>query len=85
MAATDALRTRMRAVGLPSDEPQASPADDDDASPPEVEPWRSPAGSAGGIVIEADRPRSAEEAELEQWRNEIRWAGLLRVRCGCCG
>ena len=86
LAATDALRERMCAVGLPCDEAAAAPGGDDAASAPQVEPWRSPAGaSAGGIVIEADRPRGAAEAELAQWRNEIRWAGLLRVRCGCCG
>jgi len=85
-AATAALRARMRALGLPRDEPENSPGHGNaSAATPEIEPWHGPAGSeAGGIVIEADRPTS-EQAELEQWRNEIRWAGLLRVRCGCCG
>jgi N-methylhydantoinase B len=86
-AATAALRARMSALGLPRDEAEASPGHGNaSVSPPEIEPWHGPAGkAAGGIVIEADRPTSAEEVELEQWRNEIRWAGLLRVRCGCCG
>jgi hypothetical protein len=82
-AATAALRARMRALGLPRDLAENSRGHGNaSGAPPEIEPWH---GAAGGIVIEADKPTSAEEVELEQWRNEIRWAGLLRVRCGCCG
>ena len=31
-------------------------------------------------------PDDADDGRLEiqKWESEIRWAGLLRVRCGCC-
>jgi len=75
----------MRALGLPRDEPDTQASRAAAATSAKVESWHGSRGAANPIIIEADRPRGAEEEELDQWRNEIRWAGLLRVRCGCCG
>jgi len=35
------------------------------------------------IVISPDNADD-NQLEIEKWQSEIRWAGLLRVRCGCC-
>jgi N-methylhydantoinase B len=89
--ATEILRARMRELGLPRD------GDDPDAvsGPParsgSDDTSRRFAGwsnrdSVGDdertIVIAPDD--GGEKHEIRNWEAEIRWAGLLRVRCGCC-
>jgi hypothetical protein len=85
--ATNVLRIRMRALRLPGgggdpgfeEVPSASRESN-------FGTWSAEAKHSADkrrIVI---APDDADDGRLEiqKWESEIRWAGLLRVRCGCC-
>jgi hypothetical protein len=81
------LRARMRALGLPRDteapsfEPGPATATGSDFPTWSVEPKDS--ADKRRIVISPD-DADENRQEVEKWESEIRWAGLLRVRCCCC-
>ncbi len=85
--ATNVLRIRMRALGLPGgggdpgfeEVPSASRESN-------FGTWSAEAKHSTDnrrIVIEPDDADDGR-LDIEKWKSEIRWAGLLRVRCGCC-
>ena len=85
--ATNVLRARMRALGLPRDteapsfEPGPATATGSDFPTWSVEAKNT--ADKRRIVISPD-DADENRQEIEKWESEIRWAGLLRVRCCCC-
>jgi hypothetical protein len=85
--ATNVLRARMRALGLPRDTEapsfEAGPATAIGSNFPTWSGEATNTDDKRRIVISPDDADENRE-EIEKWESEIRWAGLLRVRCCCC-
>ena len=87
LEASSALRARMRSLGLPGNGDDPGVEDVHSAMRhSNFATWSGEAKHSADhrrIVISPDNADD-DRLEVERWQSEIRWAGLLRVRCGCC-